>query len=196
MGLEDSIPVIYTDAFMGVDGWTFHKHNNNKSAQCDDKKSTNGGNGDDGRDGGGITASELFLDPKKAGYENDNEETIIVQKMYELYKLGKSDYTGRASVPVLWDRKFGCIVNNESSIMINMFAEQLQPYATNKKVNLLPDNMKESIEAMKVANYSSINNGVYRCGFAGSQDAYTEAATDLFQRLDELEELLSSQRYL
>ena len=69
--------------------------------------------------------------------------------MYELYKLGKSDYTGRASVPVLWDRKVGCIVNNESSIMINMFAEQLEPYSTRKNVNLLPDGLEESIEAFR-----------------------------------------------
>jgi len=189
MGLEAIIPVIFTDAFMGHDGWTFHQHNSSKSV------SNGNGNGNDDTiiEQGGITAEELFLDPVAAGYE---PKKIVIQMLRELYVLGKSDYTGRVSVPLLWDRKTGTIVNNESSDMIDMFANDLTSFATKHEVDLLPDALTALIEAMKTANYMPINNGVYRAGFAGSQEAYTEAAATLFEHLDELEVLLGRQRYL
>lgn len=184
LGLEQVIPVIFTDAFMGEEGWTFYQHG---AAPMDTSARDN-----NRRPTGGILAEELYLDPRGAGYE---PQQVLVQKMHELYVLGQSAYTGRASVPLLWDKQTGSIVNNESSIMIDMFAKDLHPLATHK-INLLPDELVESIEAVKTANYMPINNGVYRCGFAGSQQAYTEAAVALFARLDELEALLGRQRYL
>lgn len=174
MGLEESIPVIYTDALMGEEGWTFYGHNHDGS---EEEKT------------GGIQAKELYLDPASAGYSDPNE--ILVQKIHQVYVLAQKDYTGRASVPVLWDREKGTMVNNESSDLIHMLSAH-----DNDKIQLVPEELKESIEEMTQANYMPINNGVYRCGFAGNQQAYTEAATGLFERLDELEVLLGKQRYL
>lgn len=169
-GLEKVLPVIYSDAYMGDDGWTFKGHGH-----------------------GGITAGELYTDPGAAGH--DNPDHIVVDKIHQLYTLAKSDYTGRASVPVLWDCKIGTIVNNESSDLIYILANDFDAWAT-RSVDLVPADLKDSIDDMIKANYMPVNNGVYRCGFASSQEAYTEAAKELFNRLDELEELLGCQRYL
>ena len=186
MGLEDFLPVIFTDAYMGEDGWTFYGRNNNSSSE--------GSNTEEEKKKGGIMAKELYMDPVGAGYSDPSQ--IIVQKMYEAYVLAKNDYTGRCSVPVLWDRQAGTIVNNESSDLITMLSSEIIKPVASHPVDLVPTKLKDSIEAMKDANYKPINNGVYRCGFAGNQEAYTEAATELFKRLDELEELLGRQRYL
>lgn len=174
--LETALPVIYTDPFMGNDGWTFYEHNKT------------GGKG-------GITAGELFWDCAAAGHEDPDK--IIVEKIHQLYVLAKADYTGRASVPVLWDCQKGTIVNNESSDLIYILSEQnVEPHGGQDSIELVPPDLKGPIEAMIKANYMPINNGVYRCGFASSQEAYTEAATELFKRLDELEDLLGKQRFL
>ena len=178
MGLDDCLPVIYTDAYMGQDGWTFYGHNSDNE---EDKK-------------GGIMASELYSDPVGAGYTDPSQ--IVVQKIFEAYVAAKSDYTGRCSVPVLWDRLKGTIINNESSDLITMLSSENAKSGAAHPVDLVPEDLKASIEAMKDANYMPINNGVYRCGFAETQEAYMEAATGLFKRLDELEEILGRRRYL
>lgn len=127
MGLEDCLPVIFTDAFMGEGGWTFYGHNSDNE---EEKK-------------GGIMASELYLDPVGAGYTDPTQ--IVAQKMYEAYVLAKSDYTGRCSVPVLWERQTGTIVNNESSDLIAMLSSENVKSAAAHPVNLVPDDLKASI---------------------------------------------------
>lgn len=162
-GLEEAIPVVYSDAFMGENGWTFQE---------------------------GIPRATLYQDASR-------QEGEDVKTMHELYVLAQSDYTGRASVPVLWDSKEGTIVNNESSDIIKILLEQFAPLGKNPDPpELVPAALESSIEEMTQANYGPVNNGVYRCGFASSQEAYQEAATALFARLDQLEELLGRQRYL
>lgn len=163
LGLEEVIPVIYTDAFMGENGWTFEK---------------------------GIPRPKLFQDPSHCEGED-------VKAVHELYVLAQSDYTGRASVPIFWDTKEGTIINNESSDIIKIFLEDFAALWKNPTPpDLIPSGLETSIEEMTQANYGPVNNGVYRCGFASSQQAYQEAAEALFQRLDQLEEILGRQRYL
>lgn len=114
----------------------------------------------------------------------------------DLYFKANDEYGGRFTVPVLWDTKFNTIVNNESSEIIQMFNAVFNKYAKNPDVNLNPDNRKEEIASVAQSFYSALNNGVYRCGFATTQEAYDEAVVELFDMLDILEEKLSSSRYL
>jgi putative glutathione S-transferase len=137
----------------------------------------------------GISGTVLYSNP------TDQQKEIRIKAMHELYVLAKPDYTGRASVPVLWDTTTGTIVNNESSDIVPILAKEFDSLAT-RTSTLTPEGMEESIPEMIQTNYGPINNGVYKCGFASSQEAYTEAAVALFGRLDELEELLGRQRYL
>jgi len=99
------------------------------------------------------------------------------------------------TVPVLWDRKHGTIVNNESREIIRMFDTMAQSGLGNGK-SLCPDELKDDIDAMIDANYETVNNGVYKSGFARTQPAYDEAVTALFTRLDELETHLNGREWL
>ena len=118
-----------------------------------------------------------------------------VSSVRELYELS-NDRTGKYSVPVLWDTKTSTIVNNESSEIIRMFNSTFNAFAENPDLDLFPEDMREQIDAVNAWVYPNINNGVYRCGFAKSQAAYEEAAEDLFQSLERVEDILSRQRYL
>jgi putative glutathione S-transferase len=113
----------------------------------------------------------------------------------ELYLKANPAYTGRVTVPVLWDKRQGALVNNESRDIIRMFDEEFDAVARNP-VSYAPADLKAQVDAMIDANYEPINNGVYRCGFAKTQAAYDEAVTDLFAGLDRCEALLAGQRYL
>ena len=116
-------------------------------------------------------------------------------KLWQVYAAANATYSGRVTVPVLWDRQTGTIVNNESKELIEMFDVAFHEFATGEPLFGTPDRA-ERVHAMIEANYGLVNDGVYRCGFASSQQAYEEAAYALFRRLDELEELLSQQRFL
>ena len=115
------------------------------------------------------------------------------QLLREVYLKARADYTGRITVPILWDRQRATIVNNESLDIIQMFDEH---FDTDVEGALFPSDRKSDILDMITANYEPVNNGVYRCGFARTQEAYSAAASQLFGRLDELEKILSEQRYL
>jgi putative glutathione S-transferase len=115
--------------------------------------------------------------------------------LHQLYVAAQADYTGRVSVPILWDRKTGTIVSNESLEIAAMFDREFQAFARDK-TRYLPDEHRDAILAMLAVNYEAINNGVYKAGFAGSQAAHEAAVTALFARFDELEEHLSTSRYL
>jgi glutathionyl-hydroquinone reductase len=113
----------------------------------------------------------------------------------EVYVKADPQYTGRVTVPVLWDKQNGTIVNNESREIIRMFDREFDAIAA-QPVNFCPDELKDEIDKTIDAIYQPINNGVYRSGFAMSQAAYDEAVTELFAHLDRWEEVLSQQRYL
>jgi putative glutathione S-transferase len=113
----------------------------------------------------------------------------------EIYLLGDPHYTGRVSVPVLWDKKRRTIVNNESSEIIRMFNSAFEAF-TSAHTDYYPAELRAEIDRVNDMVYSTVNNGVYRAGFASSQNAYEEAARGIFATLDQLEDRLSRQRYL
>ncbi|MEC4985756.1 MAG: glutathione S-transferase family protein [Oscillatoria sp. PMC 1068.18] len=121
----------------------------------------------------------------------------IFQAKYlrEVYKKADENYTGRVTVPILWDTEKGTIVNNESREIIRMFDREFEAIAKNK-VNLCLPDLESEIDKTIDAIYQPINNGVYRAGFAQSQVAYEEAVTELFAALDDWEKVLAKQPYL
>lgn len=113
----------------------------------------------------------------------------------EVYAKADSNYTGRVTVPILWDKQTGTIVNNESREIIRMFDTELEAIAKNS-VNLYPQELQTQIDKAIDEIYQPINNGVYRAGFARSQVAYQEAVTELFSALNHWEKVLDKQQYL
>lgn len=106
--------------------------------------------------------------------------------LHEIYTLADPQVSGRATVPVLWDRKRRTIVNNESADILRMFNSGFGALADNS-VDLCPQDLREEIEALNARIYPNLNNGVYRAGFATTQEAYEEAFHEVFAMLDELE---------
>ena len=113
----------------------------------------------------------------------------------EIYLLTDPHYTGRVSVPVLWDKKQHTIVNNESSEIIRMLNSEFDEF-TNVRTDYYPAALRADIDRINDIVYPTVNNGVYRAGFATSQEAYEEAARGIFATFDTLEERLSKHRYL
>ena len=124
-----------------------------------------------------------------------NNPVLNVQFLYEIYTTNQADYSGRVTVPILWDKKHQRIVNNESSEIIRMFNERFSEFS-NHSHDYYPENLRAEIDTINDKIYHTINNGVYKCGFATTQEAYEDAYHELFNTLDELEERLGSQRYL
>lgn len=116
-------------------------------------------------------------------------------KLKEVYEQVSPGYAGVVSVPVLWDKKTSSIVNNESSEIIRMLNSAFNDF-TDNKTDYYPKNKQAQIDEINEFVYSKVNNGVYRCGFAKSQQAYEQAFSELFSALDELERRLQGQRYL
>jgi glutathionyl-hydroquinone reductase len=114
----------------------------------------------------------------------------------ELYRFGKTGYTGRSTVPMLWDDRTYSIVNNESAEIIEILNSEFNEYATHPELNLAPIELQAAIEQWNEVIYNTVNNGVYRCGFAQTQTAYDKAHTELFATLDRIEDVLSTHEYL
>ena len=117
------------------------------------------------------------------------------QRVYEIYAQAMPDYTGRVTVPIVWDKKQNTIVSNESSEIIRMFNTAFDQVGA-VPGDYYPAALREEIDAINDMIYHKINNGVYKSGFATTQAAYTEAVTELFDALDVIEARLSEQRYL
>jgi len=115
--------------------------------------------------------------------------------LYEVYLKEDNTYSGRVTVPLLWDKKTSTIVNNESADIIRMFNSAFDNIGA-KEGDYYPDSLRDKIDNMNDFIYQNINNGVYRSGFATTQDAYDEAIETLFLGLDELDSILTKQRYL
>jgi putative glutathione S-transferase len=115
--------------------------------------------------------------------------------MHQVYAKAKPDYTGRCSVPVLWDKERGTIVSNESSEIIRMLNSAFDEFG-DAGLDFYPEALRPEIDEVNAEVYSNLNNGVYKCGFATSQGAYDEVFDALFGTLDRLEERLGRQRYL
>lgn len=115
--------------------------------------------------------------------------------LHEIYTKALADYTGRVTVPVLWDKKTNTIVSNESAEIIRMFTKAFDDIGA-KPGDYYPEALREEIDAVNERIYDTVNNGVYKAGFATTQDAYEEAVQPLFESLDWLEERLAENRYL
>ncbi|WP_275722392.1 glutathione S-transferase family protein [Vibrio furnissii] len=116
-------------------------------------------------------------------------------KLHQVYTQAKADYTGRVTVPVLWDKKTHTIVSNESSEIIRMFNSAFNALTGNEE-DYYPEHLRALIDEWNEYIYPNINNGVYRCGFATTQEAYEEAYESLFAALDKVESHLATHRYL
>jgi len=114
----------------------------------------------------------------------------------EVYNATDAGFDGRVTVPVLWDKETGRIVNNESSEIIRMLNSEFDEWASGSRVDFYPEALREEIDAINADVYEDVNNGVYRCGFATSQEAYDEAYEKLFAVLDRLEARLADRRFL
>jgi glutathionyl-hydroquinone reductase len=117
------------------------------------------------------------------------------QELWEIYLLANPRYSGRVTVPVLWDKDRRTIVNNESSEIIRMLNAAFGAY-TDDRTDYYPEPLRDEIDRINDLVYTTVNNGVYRSGFAVTQDAYEEACRALFETLDTLDERLSQQRWL
>ncbi len=115
--------------------------------------------------------------------------------LHQIYTRADPSYSGRVTVPVLWDKQEQTIVSNESSEIIRMFNQAFDEWG-DASVDLWPSHLRGEIETINDRVYPSINNGVYRAGFATKQGAYEEAFDELFDALDEMERRLSRGRYL
>ena len=115
--------------------------------------------------------------------------------LYEIYLKADHAYTGRVTVPVLWDKATSTIVSNESSEIIRMFNSAFDQLGA-KEGDYYPSALQAEIDAVNARIYRTLNNGVYQCGFATTQQAYAEAFEALFDTMAWLEERLSAQRYL
>jgi putative glutathione S-transferase len=113
----------------------------------------------------------------------------------EAYEASEPGYDGHVSVPVLWDRETAQIVSNNFPDITIDLGTQFGAWAA-PGIELYPEPLRAEIDALNDRVYASVNNGVYRCGFAGTQEAYDVAVAALFSTLDELEERLASRRYL
>ncbi len=116
--------------------------------------------------------------------------------LYEVYLQADPHCTTRATVPVLWDKQTAQLVNNESSEIIRMFNSAFNDISNNPELDLYPQALQSQIDALNADVYDNINNGVYKCGFATTQQAYEEAFDALFASLDRLESRLGESRYL
>ena len=130
--------------------------------------------------------------PERDGCDPDSVNGF--DYLREAYVAADPDYTGRVTVPVLWDREEETIVNNESREVMRIFSDAFADLGNG--VALAPDERRDEVDRILDEIYDPINNGVYRAGFADTQDAYDDAVTDVFDALDRWDDVLADQRYL
>ncbi|BBU56426.1 glutathione-dependent reductase [Mameliella alba] len=125
------------------------------------------------------------------GYDGADADPLFdATYMHELYTRADSSYTGRATVPVLWDMQQGVMVNNESADILRMFDTAFEGLVPSD-LRLYPQDLAAEIDALNPVIYDRLNNGVYKAGFASSQEAYDEAVAGVFDTLDMLEDRLT-----
>jgi len=145
---------------------------------------------------GASSVAALMLDNGWEFTERFPDPLLGKTRLYEIYQAADAAYTGRTTVPVLWDKQRGTIVSNESAEIIRMLNSAFDNVGANAGIDLYPEPLREEIDRINSVVYDTVNNGVYKSGFATKQPAYEDAVTALFATLDELEERLGRQRYL
>ena len=131
----------------------------------------------------------------KHGGQGTGDTINGLRYLHQLYTRVDPEFSGRVTVPVLWDKQRNTIVNNESAEIIRMLNSAFEGL-TEDRTDFYPAALRADIDAMNQRVYDSVNNGVYRCGFASTQPAYEEAYDALFDTLDLLEQRLAHHRYL
>ena len=148
-----------------------------------------------------VSVVDWFLDDEGwrfyPQHEGATEDHLFgYDHLRHVYKKADDRYTGRVTVPVLWDRKKGTIVNNESREILRSFSTDLAPWYADGVPDLSPEALRKEIDETLDAIYEPINNGVYKSGFATTQEAYDKAVTALFEALDGWEQHLSKEPFL
>ena len=140
----------------------------------------------------GVTIVDPLMNKNGWEFTNDTdaEFTYGFKYLYQLYAKSDPTYTGRVSVPVLWDKETQTIVNNESSEIIVMFNNEFEGN------DYYPENLRSEIDEVNGFVFAKVNSGVYKAGFAKNQEAYDQAVTELFDALNALEQRLNNQRFL
>ena len=143
-----------------------------------------------------LSASRGVIDDQGWRFEQDTVLPFQTpHPLYRVYQEHDSHYTGKATVPVLWDKQTRRIVNNDRADIIRMFNSAFDG-VTGNRLDFYPERLRPEIDRWNALIYPNLNNGVYRAGFASSQDAYEEAARDVFATLDAMEAHLAHNRYL
>lgn len=137
-----------------------------------------------------MTVSYALPRRTDQGWVFEEEPLMGAAAMHQVYAAGADGYTGRVTVPVLWDRETGRILNNESADIVRALGEAFAPG------QLYPRDKADEVDAWNAMIYPALNNGVYRAGFARTQDAYNEAVAEVFTALDRIETHLSHNRFL
>lgn len=147
-----------------------------------------------------VSFVHWFMDKNGWTFQKD-DAGIVGDKLFnfdfahQIYTKADPNYTGRVTVPILWDKHKHTIVSNESSEIIRMLNSAFDDVGA-KPGDYYPTDKREDIDALNTKIYTYVNNGVYKCGFATSQEAYDEAIGPLFDTLDELEVMLNYQPFL
>lgn len=149
-----------------------------------------------------VDVVDYFLD-KSTGWtlqkkdEFATEDSVNGTKfLRDVYFKANPEYEGSYTVPVLWDKVKQTMVNNESSEIIRMLNSEFNEWAKHPEVDLFPEHLRPKIEEVNEWVYHNINNGVYKCGFAQSQEAYDSNVKNLFDHLEKTENILKTSRYL
>ncbi len=146
-----------------------------------------------------LSVTHWYMGPR--GWTFEPAEGVVpdpihhARYLYEVYTAAVPDYSGRVSVPLLWDKATGSIVSNESSEIIRMLNSAFDAAGAHSG-DFYPRDLRPEIDALNATIYDRVNNGVYKTGFAKTQAAYEAAVRPLFETLDMLEARLSEQRYL
>jgi glutathionyl-hydroquinone reductase len=154
-----------------------------------------------------ISNSNAYMGPDSWTFEAEEgrifsgagDDDEYIEYLYELYRLVDPDYDDRATVPVLWDKKRQTIVSNESAEILRMLNSAFDDLITDEAIkarNFCPELLRADIDTLNEWIYPNVNNGVYRAGFASTQEAYEEAVIPLFEALDKLEAMLGGKRFL
>ncbi|MBX2886328.1 MAG: glutathione S-transferase family protein [Granulosicoccus sp.] len=148
----------------------------------------------------GVSFVHWYMAENGWTFESDKDAIVADELhgsrwMHEIYTRADPDFTGRVTVPVIWDKKLNTIVSNESSEIIRMLNSAFDDLGATP-VDFYPEHERESIDHINKRVYDTVNNGVYKCGFATSQSAYDDAVQPLFDTLNWLEKRLSTQRFL